>query len=146
MIQVGGFFGGGQRLQPLPVNKIAAVLGDRQITDPQGGNVLEKMGPLGGIGFQIIGGGFNDPPDAGDVMPIYRYAEPAVGRAPAARADQQVFTLLLHQLVIDPADSLTANSISTGHPIPRRPISSTSARTSAKGNDRIKIIAVSRPG
>ena len=65
---------------------------------------MEEMRSLGGIGLEIFSGGFNHGPDSGNIMPAYRYTKPAVCGPPTSRADQQIFTILRRQLLIDPAD------------------------------------------
>ena len=62
------------------------------------------MRALGRIGLQLGIGRFNHGTHPTNLSPVYRYPQPAIGRAPSPRADEQVFTFLRHQLRVQFAD------------------------------------------
>ena len=80
----------GEGKQPLPVQKIPSSartalclpvrlpIVNRQIRDPQGGNILKKMRSLRRIGPDPVVAHLDDGTDPGDVPPLHRNPEPRI--------------------------------------------------------------------
>lgn len=95
----------GNGFQPGPVDKIFRSFRDGDVLQTAGGDVLEKMAPLGGIGLdEIAVADFNDRPGLGDIRPPHGDAQPTVGRAPPPGTCQQILAVLLFKASVQPAD------------------------------------------
>ena len=81
--------------QPLPIDGAFAGIGIHgEVSDLEGGQILEEMAALRGSDAEIAESGFDDHARAGDFVPLDRNAQPGFGRSPAAYADQQIGTVL----------------------------------------------------
>ena len=77
------------------------ILVDRYIVDTQGRDIVKKVRALRWFGVDFFTVGFDDDPHCANIRPFNRYSEPAVGRSPSSRPDQQVFEPLFQQPSID---------------------------------------------
>mgnify|MGYP007118311574 CR=1 FL=1 len=90
------------RTEPVPVQAVAPVGVDRAVSDFQRGDVVEKVRTLGGLDLELRCCGFHHGADAADLRPAHRDPQPAVGRTPAPRPDQEVLAPLLDQPGVEP--------------------------------------------
>src|SRR5271154_1457135 len=75
------------------------------------------MAALRGRDSEIAEAGFNDHARAADFVPLYRDAQPGLGRSPASDADQKIRAVLFSELTIEARhrrrDFLTAAAFET---------------------------------
>ncbi len=84
------FFDRGPLGQPLPIDGAFAGVGvHREISDLEGGQVLEEVAALGRGDAEVVEAGFDDGAGAGDFVPLDGDAEPGIVGSPAADTDQQ---------------------------------------------------------
>lgn len=91
----------GERIQPVPIDKVLFTLRDSDVADAKGCNILEKMGSLGRVGMYFVRFCLNDGADARDVIPVHGNPKPSIGRTPSSRADQEIFSVLIYDLLVD---------------------------------------------
>ena len=65
---------------------------------------MEKVRPLGRLGFQLRRGGFHYGADPANFSPGYRNPQPAIRRSPPSRSDKKIFFALPQQLGIQATD------------------------------------------
>ena len=95
------------RRQPVPVDE--AVLRrriDGEVSHLERGQVLEEVRALRRRHAEVLEAALDDRPRAGDLVPGDRHAEPRIGRAPAADADEHVRDAVVEEPRVEPRDLL----------------------------------------
>jgi len=88
--------------QPSPIyGAFARVWIHGEITDLEGGQVLEEMAALRGSHSEVAETGFDYYAGAADLVPLYWNTQPGFSRSPASDADEQIGTIVFVELAIE---------------------------------------------
>ena len=91
------------RLEPAPVDGAAR---GGEVADAERNDILEEVRALARLDRHVCQLALDDGASARNLRPVYRDAKPRVGRAPAARADEQVGAPRARQLAVQLLDDL----------------------------------------
>ena len=76
----------------------------REISHPEGSQVLEEMRTLAGVHAVVFESAFDDDARIADMRPFHRDSEPGVAASPTSRADEDVALAPLREFTVDAVD------------------------------------------